>query len=989
MRRVSIFAAFCILIGGAWGEDIPYERTVCLEPMRVGLRQRVVERTRLYAETITHYAHFQNFLHYWIDRPLFSNRELRPDLVKKFQYDTKESFLISQRDALRAGLDGLATFGNFSSRLASFKEHASWVEESGLAGFSWLPVVLYGESGMNGRPGTQKFVDFIRYAQSTPVTPEIKGCKLIATYNTRRYSIDAHRAFCRDLREQVGNDRYLLVGDYPNRDISELRQAFHRNGGLSLPEVRKLEKMTTDLLNVFDGLDLNVYEHAYVRTSDGPYTSAIDMAFFDQCIKPVIQEVYSRPEYQGKLFGQYIIQGYINCHSGMNHGEFGTESLRKMMRSAAALNPDFAVFFEWNEQNENTMFQPTLYSGQTIGRLVKWYSDFINGRANSVYGDDDSSIPDIVLSHRVVFKPGEKVRFELLNIPCGETVPDHVIQLALTDESGKRLLTFPQERLASDRLAAVTYAVPGEAFAVGSVLRPVLKVDGRIYCGFHPIRSSATVCRNYKEVRQSLRDALLARSADLKVEQISKGCYRCAANVAFDEEIASLELVCNEDEIAAFDPSGEYDTEQYDILQLALSAAPGKDGGGQIKLSFSNANGVEMSQDWKANANPGAIKRIDKDAVLLNTAWWTQPSAYFLKFPKGSLSAGSKVGIKVLSGKHIEGREVEVPLDVVLVRGAWAAEIAPATGLRVDVARVDNLPDLPKAPNVRTVQWNCSVRTSELNPVFHLRAIAKSGRTWRSAPVRPLSSSGRSIALPIYSEWLRRWTSVSVPADQVVEHDYIFTPDFGDLLACEDIRYRGTLGGGYAGNEPMRNAGLLKDIPDCALAPKWIKEDGRWMLRFDGENDVVSFPIETMPLGAFSLAMEIRPESCPTNMVVFRHAAYDRGSLALFIANGELYAMWPTRFYNWLDHEGSTLRYQTGLKVDFDAWNEITVDYDGATLSFCVNGVRKSYPLSDRGYVFKPSIFGGHLRRDDMSPPGPLTWFRGDLRKLTIRHGPK
>lgn len=968
-----------------WGGGIPYERTESREPIVIGPRQRVTDRTWLFAETITSYAHYQNFLHYWIDRPLFTDRALRPDLAKKFQYDSKESFLVAQRDVLRAGMDGLGTFGNFSNRLESFKEHARWVEESGLSGFSWLPVALYGESGMNGRPETQRFVDFIRFAQSTPVTPEINGRKLIATYNTRCSSIDTHRAFCRELRERIGNDRYLIVGDYPHRDIEELRQAFHRNGGLSLPEVRKLEQMTTGLLDVFDGLDLRAYD--YVRTAEGPYTSAIDMSFFDRCVRPVLLEVYARPQYRGKLFGLYVIQGYINCHSGMNHGEFGTESLRTMLRSAAALNPDFIVFFEWNEQNENTMFQPTLYSGQSVGRLVKWYSDFLNGRACAAYGEDDPSVPDLVLSHRVVFKPGEKLRFELLNIPCGEKASEHAVQLSLADETGAMLMDFPQERLATDRLSSVTYAVPGEAFAVGSSLRPVLTVDGRTYAGFHPIRSSATVCRNFKEVRQSLRDALHATRTDLRVERTAEGRYRCMADVAFDEDLASLELVCNEDEVAAFDPSGEFDTSRFDILSLGLSAAPGATGGGQIELAFANADGIEMAQDWKADVNPGAITWKGKGTALLNTHWWTRPSTYFLKFPKGGVTAATTVTVRVLSGKHVGGREVTVPLGTAFSRGAWASEVNPATGLRVDVARIDNLPDLPKAPNVKAADWRCEVRSSDVNPTFHLRAVAKSGRTWRSAPVRPLQSSSGRVIQPVYSEWLRHWTSVSVPSEQIVEHAYVFTPDMGGILACADLRYAGTLGGGYTGDGPMRSAGLLKGMPDRALAPKWVEEDGRWLLRFDGANDVVTFPIETMPLGAFALTMEVRPENCPTNMVLFRHASVARGSLALFIADGELYAMWPKRDYNWLKHEESTLRYPTGLKVEPGVWNEITADYDGAALSFSVNGARKSFPLSDRGYVFKPAVFGGHCRRDDMSPPGPLTWFKGDLRRLVIRHG--
>lgn len=563
---------------------IPYERKVsCESSTVVGQRNRVSDRTLLFAETITSYAHYQNFLHFWIDRPLFFDRVLRPDLAKRFMYDTKESFELSQRDARKCGLDGFATFGNYGNRLVSFKEHCRWIEESGVSGLCMLPVMLYGESGMNGMPPLDKFVEFILYAQSTSVTPEIKGRKLIATYNTRCQNVETHRRICEELRKRVGNDRYWLVGDYENGAIVRLRRSFYRNGELNAAEKAKLVKMTTDLLDVFDGLDLRPFD--YLRTPDGPYTSIVDMSFFDKCVKPVLLDVYARPEYRDKLFGMYIIQGYVNCHSGMNHGEYGTESLRKMLRSAAALNPDFLVFFEWNEQNENTMFQPTVYSGQTIGRIVRNFADSLNGRDPSSYDGDDVSVPNVVLSHRVVFKPGERVRFEVLNIPCGVDRQKHEVQLSLNDEHGRVIVEFPKEHLKTDGLESITYALPGESFAVGASITPSLVVDGVRYAGFHPIRCDATVCRNYKDVRQSLRDCLGAERFSLRVEQISNGVYRCFADVSVKEDLTSLELVCNEDEIAAFDPAEEYDVSKCDIVKFGFLRHQGQLAAGRWSLS--------------------------------------------------------------------------------------------------------------------------------------------------------------------------------------------------------------------------------------------------------------------------------------------------------------------------------------------------------------------------------------------------------------------
>ena len=989
-RFASASLAFLALLAprslGAAGGAIPYERRESRDRMWPPVRQRVVDRTLLYAETIFGYSHFQNFLHYWIDRPLFTSRSLRPDLAKRYRTDTRESFLLSQRDALACGLDGLAAFGNFSTRLRSFRQHCEWVEESGLPGFGILPVVLYGEYGMDGMPPLEKFSEFILYAQSSRLTPEINGRKLIATYNTRRQDVAAHRRICKALRERVGNDRYLLVGDYEDREIARLRQAFYRNGSLDGAEKARLVEMTTDLLDTFDGLDLRPYD--FRRTPDGPYASAVDMSFFDSCVKPVLLDVYARPEYRGKLFGMYVLQGYVNCHSGMTHSEDGTATLRRMLHSVAELNPDFLVLFEWNEQNENTMFQPTLYSGRSVGRIVKWYADFVNGRPPAPYPGDDPSAPGLVLSHRVTYKPGEKIRFEILNVPCGESVREHTAQLSLTDEAGKTLLRFPAETFGTDRLASVGYAVPGETFPVGSSISCVLTVDGRRWDGFHPIRNDATVCRNYKEVRQSLRDGLGVTAPALRVTRLGDGVYRCESEVALkdpDERLASLEMVLNEDEVAAFDPSGEFDAGRYDIIQLAFTTAPGTSGPGQIELAFRDAGGMEISQNWLSAVNPGEVRWMEPGKALLDTFWWTWPTAYFLKFPKGRVGAAS-VEVKAVGGRHMSDRDVTVPLGRVMETGAYASEISSATGLRVDAMRVRNLPDLPKEPDVASARWTCEVRSSEPNPTFHLRAISRSGKTWRSQGVRPPKDGpeGALEDLPVFSEWRRRPVALGVPSGDIRELSYRFSPDCGDVLACSDPRFNATLGGGYSSDGAFEAPGLLKDAPDRALAPKWAEEGGRWHLRFDGVNDYVAFPAEAVPLGAFTLRMEIRPEANPTNMVIFRHDANRRGTIALFIVGGELHAIWPPRVF---PHGAKGCeRIQTGLKVKPGAWSDVEVSYDCATLAFRVGGDCRAFPLAERGYRFSPSVFGGHVRRDDIAPPGPLDWFKGDLRAFSIRH---
>lgn len=61
-------------------------------------------------------------------------------------------------------------------------------------------------------------------------------------------------------------------------------------------------------------------------------------------------------------------------------------------------------------------------------------------------------------------------------------------QLKLTDQSGKVLLAFPEEKITSTLLGSIDYSVPGEAVVAGSVIRPVLTANGKTYTDFQTIR---------------------------------------------------------------------------------------------------------------------------------------------------------------------------------------------------------------------------------------------------------------------------------------------------------------------------------------------------------------------------------------------------------------------------------------------------------------------------------------------------------------------
>lgn len=977
---------FCAIVlaaltGASANADVPFVRTEESTPVTIGARRRQTPRTFIYAETVGSYSLFQNFLHRWLDRPLFFDRTLR-HAPGAFEYDNKESFLRSRDAALRYGLDGFGVFGNYRGRLGRFNQVKEWNGDND--GFATFPLVFYTLSGDDFVASGEDIANMIKAASATPVATTCDGRKLMGTYNMRATDAATQGKLCASVRTLAAGERYVFPGELQESVLRRLSLQLRRNGRLDDGEIRELEKLVDDTLAVTDGLHLRVLE--YNRPADGPYTSYIDQNLLDGCLKDILLAAYAKPQNSGKTLGFNVMQGYLNNLSGMNHGEFGTATLRRCMASVLALNPDCLLLFEWNEENENTMFQPTVRNGQSIGRLLHWYANLLRGQPVSSYKGDDNAVPNLVLSYRVVFKPGERIEFEMLNIPSGEKSPTHDVRLILRDGAGRDLVKFPQETIRTDRLGAVTYAVPGEKLPLDGPIIPSLAVDGVEHAGFHPMRQDATRCVDFKCVRQSLRDLPQVAVRDFTVKpSVAQGDFEFSVDMDCSEELMSVELVCNEDEVSAFDLANEYDRKKFDILRLFMYTGPGSSFVAPLEVEVTGTSGVRLRQEWKANVNPGRVQERAPGVFSLRSQWGANEVPYFLMIPRGTASQTTvRISSDALMGK---GTNAVLPVAVAMARGSFESAPDAKRGFRIVLQKFDALPDVPMPIRARAVSWKGKVHVDDAAPMFHVRAITVGGKIWRSKAIAPVMQDWtRRERLAIYSEWKGGADDVEVPSALIPDIQYDFAPAAGaSVTASGNHRHNASLGGGYVyGGMFADKRAFRNTVEGFANAPQWVKEDGRWMLRFDGENDYMHAPNETFPVGAFTLTAEFRPRYGEENMVLFRHAGLGRGSLQLFIVKGRLYAMWADRAFD--DPKRRTAKFDTGLEISNGEWNTIVVSYDFRTLMFEVNGKRRDYPFDRRGYIFHPAVFGGHVITTDIAPPGPLAWFKGDLREFAIRH---
>ena len=72
-----ILSLLALMFMTALSAAVPFTRTSDFTPVTIGERARNAKETMYFAEAQLKYGMFQNYLHYWIDRPLFWNRATR------------------------------------------------------------------------------------------------------------------------------------------------------------------------------------------------------------------------------------------------------------------------------------------------------------------------------------------------------------------------------------------------------------------------------------------------------------------------------------------------------------------------------------------------------------------------------------------------------------------------------------------------------------------------------------------------------------------------------------------------------------------------------------------------------------------------------------------------------------------------------------------------------------------------------------------------
>jgi hypothetical protein len=927
-------------------------------------RMKVTDKTLVFPRSQIKYGLFQNYLHWWIDRPLFFDRELRyPTGI--FRHTMKDSF-IRELDIVKSyEADGLANIANNPGHLRMYKETENWLKEVSAEQFRTLPE--FGFEGSLTPAAYQLYAETVKAALDSKYSVRINGKVLITSYVADNWKPAQIQELLSRLRKDFG-DKFLFV---PDISVNLYRQAQTYQGAQGkMPEKsdKEFRNVLQEYLNVCDGLYFASYPK--FRSGDKDYTVQFYSDFSDKYLKPLLLETMNKQENKGKLLGMCAVVGYINYLSGVNIGEYGTETLRKSFRAAAAVNPDFIILPEWNEVNENTCIQPTVANSLSTQRILKYYIRTLRGLPATPNPGDDLTIPNLIVSYRETLKLGEAIRIEMLNVPDSSGSKAFTAQLDLKTIDGKLVKQFPIETFTEGKMSAITYVIPSEQLPTTQVLLPELTLinqQGQVknFKDLQYIRLEPTVCWNYKDIKQPLRDQLRPESVNFEMKKVSKDEYAAAVELKSPDKLASVEILDNESEVYAYDRADEFKLSDNVVIQMHFTAVQTQIMTGKIFVR--NASTFYFRPSEAANLEFLNYK-IAADGISVNQKVNIAKRNVFIAIPKKDAEK-AELEFDLNMGKF------KVPVKTLMQYGVYGKAL-PNTAYFL-IERFDKVPDIPVRIKEKSIAFKCNLTSEYRFPVYQLRAVTESGKIFRSRPFIAESAAGKSVSLNVFSETAGKAVTVNVQQDRIPDLKYIFNPDCGDVIRSGYEKFwLGELGGGFKYGDPFNRNG---DLPPATVtaAPQWVNSPNGWMLDFDGIGDEITFPRETLPRGSFTLEFEAKPES-QDNQVIFRHYGFYIGSLTLMSKNGKLFA-------SFTDMKIKDNFFDTGLSIPAGKWSKFKISYNLNTMKFGVNDQIKEFSFAGRALYIAPCIFGGHARKG-FGIKEDMKFFKGQLKSLRIVH---
>lgn len=906
-----------------------------------------------------------DYIHRWIDRPLFTNPGLQRETSKKFL--NPGSYAIMHGILGRYLLDGFAFFPETARREELYEVCRTPGLEIGI-----LTEFIESNSDMT------KKIQYARMALENPSSFRING-KVVFTSYPQSNNIDYWVAVKKAVTEALGDHFIFMpfISFFPPNF-----QPTGPNGEFGALDYQMLQERTRLWLRAVDG-----YYHNSPAVKERRYHAAFDR----DIVIPILHSVLQEPEFRGKYLGWGIKVGHENIERlGYTTDSFGTDFLRGSLGTALLAQADFINCVEWDEQNENTSFRPTLYNSTSTQRIVRHMISELNaGQPAPVLPGDNLATPNLILSYRKTLAAGQILELEVVNVPDPGLAGDLRFTLALQDLSGKNVKTFPEQRLPADKLNAALLTCPAEELLASHVLLPVLTVtrpDGTTYRSpdaFQPIELRASWNWDFKWVKQPLRELLPVTAASLKIlEKRADGTLLVQATLEAAEPLAHLEIIDSGDVTFTLQDEADFQESADTVaIHLGLQSTQGDTQKVNGRIVINNAPSLR-------SAAPGARQAVRiKDNVLTYTngivGHW--PQEVYLAIPRAE-AANASITFAL---EGIADRTLAVT-DILALQ---ALAFPGKNGLNLTVRRQVLPPKMPVHLERPGATFTALIAPASPNSVLHLQAVTQSGRLYRGQTLDLYQPAGTTGQLDIFSRSTGTHQRLSVDRQLLTDISYTFTPEHGSVLATPAGRDFLGLGGGAPAMVGGRGLGagqysnpMLELHPSqwhenrmqVPSAPAWQQlPDGNWALLFAGHN-FLSLPRALIPpFAGFHLTLEIRPDSLENDQALLSNTFT---GFQLEIKQGIPQAStFMEHRYKKDDSEGEAQATAKGAPLTAGKWHKIEVVFNQRQLWIVVDGEAGQPVAASGNHLFtRPFVLGVDGKKGN--------FFHGAMRQLHIRH---
>ena len=918
--------------------------------------RRLTDRTYIFPRTQIKYSLFMNYYaaahrDIWLDRPLEYDRSLAGG---SREYDKSGNFLSVRKDAatLLTYADGMGILATSRSYLDRTLKGMEYADAAGLKNYWLLEIspALTNLSQMSGDGDFSFIYELVAAAVKSPSVFRIDGNIVISSYNANGLPPEKWAPVVAEMKK-IANGKLLFIAEIRPPFFAAASE-YARNGKkVSSATVKKMKRYIRSYLDVADGVLFAGCNHVVEKTDDmSNYRFGYD--FYRNILLPTLVSVCNEPKYRSKYLGVSAAKGYFYRKNATgSQSEEGTLTLRRSLEAALEIEPDFILMPEWNEANENTHLQPTVYDARSTARIMNHF----RGKTETL--DADPTVPDLVVSYRRELVYGEIVDIELLNIPDARMSGDTLkVGLKLKNCDGKVLADLGETVLDARTLSEKRFKLPSEKFLDERLLIPELNWEmggksGKVE-GLAAILLETPPTMNKLYVNQPLRDLCPLTKDTLRWQDDGRR-VTVSGTLAGAANFNSIELLAGTAPVAAVDLRRPPLKKGSSINVIWNSP-----GGGTATLTIRALKGhSEETEDDSVNMAEFVRSEVKVANGVLEKA---------LRFTGSQNQFSIRVAPDSVLEIALDNEKFTVPAADIFRYGAYRKVFPDGKTLLLEPRECQYVVPYPVGKNDVTF----TLEADRIDPaaVYSVRAIDADGKIYRSAPFYPQKLSGKKIDIALWSFTEKAAVHAAVPAEFVRTVVYDMSADTGDILVAYRRDYNALAGGGEHG------AGLLRNARQNS-APK--RDFAEKALVFDGKNQVLTIPKLAVSEQSFTLSFEFLPED--TGEQVLFNAAYGAPVAALwcYVKDGTLLGAFRNR-------ENKLFHFRTGKVVRYGQWNRVELSYDLAKLTVYCNGeVAAQVPAN--GVLYKqPFLYFGGFD----SPKSPAR-FRGKLRDIRISNAPE